>query len=525
MTMRAMNLGHLLTQAARCFPDRIAIISGEESWTWRQFNERVDRLAQALHEHGVDQGQRVLVQARNSHRLLEVKWACFKLGAVWVPVNFRSIAAETAYMAAHSDARAIFYDHEFEAHAQAAVREVKALKLRVCLDSEASRIAGAEMYEEFLARTRLEREVVVERDSPAWFFYTSGTTGRPKAAVLTHGQLSFVVANHLADMFPGASEEDTSLVMTPLSHGAGVHALSFVARGATQVIHTGAGIEPAGIWALVARHKVTNFFAVPTLLKKLVEDPAVDAFDHAALRFVNYGGAPMYRADQRRALDKLGKVLVQHYGLGEFTAAITVLPPDLHGRKEEESHVIGTCGRPRTGAEVAILDAQGNGLPPGAEGEICARGEAAFFGYHNDEQSTAAAFRGGWFHSGDLGFLDERGFLYITGRMTDMYISGGINIYPREMEEIILRDPRISEVAIVGMPHPVWGESGVAVVAAKPGSNLSSEDILAPLGAEVAKYKLPKAVIFWDELPKSGYGKILKREIRDRLARETAMTS
>lgn len=525
--MRTMNLGHLLTQTARRFPERTAIIAGDASWTWREFNERVDRLAQALHEHGIDKGQRILVQARNSHRLLEVKWACFKLGAVWVPVNFRSIAAETAFMAAHSNARAIFFDTEFAGQAEAAIREVPALKLRVCLDGENRRIAGAEAYEDFLARAKqgLGQEAAVERDHPAWFFYTSGTTGRPKAAVLTHDQLAFVIANHLADMFPGASEADTSLIIAPLSHGAGVHALSFVARGAMQVINADPGVEPARIWGLIARHKVTNFFAVPTLLKRLIEDPAVDEVDHSALRFVNYGGAPMYSADQHRALAKLGKVLVQHYGLGEFTAAITVLPPEQHGRKEDERHVIGSCGRPRIGTEVAILDAQGKALPPGTEGEICARGEAAFLGYHNDAQATEAVFRGGWFHTGDLGFLDESGFLYITGRMTDMYISGGINIYPREMEEIILRDPRIGEVAIVGMPHPVWGESGVAVIAPKPGISLKSEDVLEPLGAAVAKFKIPKAVVFWDELPKSGYGKILKREIRDRLARETSLSS
>jgi acyl-CoA synthetase (AMP-forming)/AMP-acid ligase II len=516
------NIGHFLTQNARRFAGNPGVVVPDRTFTWSEVDGRVNRLANALVEHGIGAGDRILVQARNSHRAFEVKWACFKLGATWVPVNFRLTPAEIAYMAGHASPRAIFFDREFETHCAAASAELGSPPLCVCLDGPCD---NSLLYEEFLDSCgECFVEADVEPDQPAWFFYTSGTTGRPKAAVLTHGQLAFVVASHLADMFPGTSERDASLVITPLSHGAGVHALAHVARAAPQIILTGASLDPETVWKTVARHGVTNFFAVPTLLKTLVEHPSVDRHDHGSLRYVNYGGAPMPRSDQALALDRLGKVLVQHYGLGEFTANITVLRPDQHVPAEPGSPgpAVGTCGTPRTGVEVAILDADGRRLPSGETGEICARGQAAFLGYHNDREATAKAFRHGWFHTGDVGFLDERGFLYITGRESDMYISGGLNVYPREIEEVILDDGRIDEAAVVGMPHPKWGECGIAVVVAKTGCRVTAQDVIDRLQGRIARYKFPKEVLFWSELPKSGYGKVLKREIIRRLAEEHA---
>jgi acyl-CoA synthetase (AMP-forming)/AMP-acid ligase II len=338
--------------------------------------------------------------------------------------------------------------------------------------------------------------------------------------VLTHGQLAFVATGQLADMFPGATEEDTSLVVAPLSHGAGVHALSFVARGAAQVFP--AASDPASLWALVERHRITNLFAVPTLVKALVEHESVQRFDHGSLRFLNYGGAPMFRADLRLALQRLGPVLVQHYGLGEFTAAISVLAPGQQAGNLEDADgsPVGTCGVARTGTEIAILDAEGRVLPPGEDGEICVRGPACFAGYHGDPAATAKAFAGGWFHTGDLGRLDVRGRLFITGRASDMYITGGLNVHPREVEEVLLEDPRVAEAAVVGVPDPKWGESGVAVVVLREGEQARDEELLARLDGRLARFKRPARLLFWPGLPKSGYGKILKREIAQRLQAE-----
>jgi acyl-CoA synthetase (AMP-forming)/AMP-acid ligase II len=229
----------------------------------------------------------------------------------------------------------------------------------------------------------------------------------------------------------------------------------------------------------------------------------------------------MYRADQKRALAKLGGgCLTQYFGLGEVTANITVLRPDQHSLEDDPAFPLGSCGMPRTGMDVAILDEAGRRLAPGETGEICVRGPAVFAGYFENGAANAKAFAGGWFHTGDLGHLDARGFLYITGRASDMYISGGSNIYPREIEEAILTHPAIAEVAVVGLPHPKWGEAGVAAVVPKPGEAVDEAAIRDHLAGRIARYKQPLRIVFWDSLPKSGYGKVPKALVRQRLEAE-----
>ncbi|MFP5406749.1 MAG: AMP-binding protein, partial [Gammaproteobacteria bacterium] len=353
-------------------------------------------------------------------------------------------------------------------------------------------------------------------DDVAAMFFTSGTTGKPKAAVLTHGQMAFVVTNHLADLIPGTTVQDRSIAVAPLSHGAGIHALLNVARGAATVLLPSEKLDPQVFWQLVERHRVSNLFTVPTIVKVLVEDPAVDRYDHSSLRYMIYAGAPMYRADQKLALQKLGPVLVQYYGLGEVTGCITVLPRDMHSADDDDPNAnVGSCGRPRTGMEVAILDENLHRMPVGEVGEICCRGPAVFAGYYGNSDATAKALRGGWFHTGDLGRMDERGLLYITGRQSDMYISGGSNVYPREVEELLLTHPGVAEVAIVGVPDEKWGEVGVAVVVRRPEADLVDEaDLLAHLEGRCARYRWPRKVVFWQALPKSGYGKVTKKDLK-----------
>ncbi|MGA1664990.1 MAG: AMP-binding protein, partial [Burkholderiaceae bacterium] len=240
-----------------------------------------------------------------------------------------------------------------------------------------------------------------------------------------------------------------------------------------------------------------------------------------------YAGAPMYRADQRKALETLGPVLVQYFGLGEVTGCITVLPPHMHSADDNDPNAnIGSCGYPRTGMEVAILDEDCQRLPAGQIGEICVRGPAVFSGYYNNPEATTKALRGGWFHTGDLGKLDERGFLSITGRQSDMYISGGSNVYPKEAEEVLLTHPQVSEVAIFGIEDPDWGETGVAVVVAKdPKDPPSQQTLEAFLEGRLAKYRWPRHWFFWTEMPKSGYGKIVKKDLKAMLESQGQLPS
>jgi len=511
----AMNLGRLLTQTARRVPGHVALVWGERRWTFAELDARVDRLCAALRGLGVAQGDAVLVHARNSNAMFESMWACFKLGAIWVPTNFRLTPAEVVHLAETSRARVMLRDRGFAAHADA----VRAAGWGATVIAVGDARDHELDYEALLAAAvppPPDHEADVAYADPLWFFFTSGTTGRPKAAVLTHGQMGFVVTNHLADLFPGTTERDASLVVAPLSHGAGIHQLGQVARGARTVLLPGERLDVEAAWALIEQHRVTNMFTVPTILKALVEHPAALTADRSSLRHVIYAGAPMYREDQKRALAVLGDCLVQYFGLGEVTGNITVLRPDQHTLADDESFPIGSCGAPRTAMDVAILDDDGRRLPPGASGEICVRGPAVFAGYFENPEANEKAFRHGWFHTGDLGHLDARGFLYVTGRASDMYISGGSNVYPREVEEAILTCPGVEECAVVGMPHPKWGEAGVACIVGRA----TEAEVLAHLSDRVARYKQPLRVVAWEALPKSGYGKIPKRLLKDRLAAE-----
>ncbi len=517
MSRRMMNLAHFLTQNARRHGERVGFIWGDRSWTWREIDTAVSALAAALAARGIVKGDRILVHSKNCDEMFWSMFAAFRLGAVWVPTNFRLMPDEVAYLATASGARALLCHGDFPDHAAA----VKAASPAIAFTW---RIGEGTLGETSL-REAVSAHVgttidnaAVEYDTPCWFFFTSGTTGRSKAAVLTHGQMAFVVTNHLADLMPGTTENDASLVVAPLSHGAGVHQLVQTARAVPTILLPSERFDIAEAFRLIETHRVSNLFTVPTILKMMVEHPAIDRSDHSSLRYVIYAGAPMYREDQKAALKKFGPVLVQYFGLGEVTGNITVLPSDLHDPEDGPQARIGTCGYERTGMQVSIQSDDGSELKPLETGEICVIGPAVFAGYYDNPEANAKAFRDGWFRTGDLGHMDAEGFVYITGRASDMYISGGSNIYPREVEEKILTHPGIGEVAVLGVPDPFWGEVGVAVCVPREGGGEVSELELATyLAAKVPRYKMPKRFFFWEALPKSGYGKVPKRLVRDEL--------
>ena len=515
---QVINLGGLLSRTARLFPDHDAVIQGDQRWTWNKIDLRVSAMAIALSKLGLKKGDRILAQSRNTLQLFESCWVAFRMGCVWVPVNFRLTPPEVAYLGSSSRSVAMIYEEGFEEHVDGVCKASNTLEHVICIgggrDGEYSYDLLVKIY---LGESR--QEVVVDYDDPLWFFYTSGTTGRPKAGVLTHGQMAFVVNNHLADLIPGTTEKDCSIVVAPLSHGAGVHMLLNVARGAPLVLLSEGNFDPEVFWNLVEKHRVSNLFTVPTIVKMLVEHESVDRYDHSSLRYMIYAGAPMYRADQKLALEKLGMVMVQYYGMGEVTGCIAYQPREMHAVDDEDPNAnIGSCGIPRTGMEVAIFDEDMNRLNPGEVGEICCRGQAVCAGYYNNSEATAEAFRGGWFHTGDLGRMDERGLIYITGRSSDMYISGGANVYPREVEECLLTHPGVNEAVVLGVPDEKWGESGVAVIVrrekVKP---VDDEELFQHLEGRCARYRWPQKFYFWDSLPRSGYGKIVKKDIRSTL--------
>jgi fatty-acyl-CoA synthase len=517
MSRRVMNLAHFVTQNARRHGERVGFIWGDRAWTWREIDACVSALAAALAARGIVEGDRILVHSKNCDEMFWSMFAAFRLGAVWVPTNFRLMPDEVAYLATASGARALLCHGDFPDHAAA----VKAASPAIAFTWRIGEgtLGETSLREAVSAHAGVAIDnAAVEYDTPCWFFFTSGTTGRSKAAVLTHGQMAFVVTNHLADLMPGTTENDASLVVAPLSHGAGVHQLVQTARAVPTILLPSERFDITEAFRLIETHRVSNLFTVPTILKMMVEHPAIDRSDHSSLRHVIYAGAPMYREDQKAALKKFGPVLVQYFGLGEVTGNITVLPPDLHDPEDGPHARIGTCGYERTGMQVSIQGDDGRELKPLETGEICVIGPAVFAGYYNNPEANAKAFRDGWFRTGDLGHMDAEGFVYITGRASDMYISGGSNIYPREVEEKILAHPGIGEVAVLGVPDPFWGEVGVAVCVPRDGAAEVSELELATfLAAKVPRYKMPKRFFFWEALPKSGYGKVPKRLVRDEL--------
>ncbi|WP_275293531.1 AMP-binding protein [Amycolatopsis sp. La24] len=506
-----MNLATLLTQTARRIPDRVAVVHGATRWTWRDLDERTDALAAALRERGVHPGDCVLLHSPNHPEFIQAMFAVWRAGAVLAPTNSRLTPDDVAGIAGVCRPVAMLVHPDGKPHADA-VREKLPLPAGTLLvDAD-----GADSISALPACAEKPGDTEVGTEDHAWYFFTSGTSGTPKAAVLTHDQMGFVVVNHIADLMPGLGENDVSLAVAPLSHGAGIHLLPQVARGAATVIPESRRLDGDEVWSLVERERVSNMFTVPTILKALAEHPAVDQHEHSSLRHVIYAGAPMFIADQERARAAVGEVLVQYYGLGEVTGNITVLPPSEHGRPRPDGVEIGTCGRPRTSMQVSIR-AGGTELPAGQVGEICVAGPAVCAGYLDNPSANSETFEDGWFHTGDLGMLDPEGYLYITGRASDMYISGGSNVFPRDIEEKLLGCPGIAEVAVLGMPDPKWGEVGVALWVPEAGAELTDDDVLQWLVPRIARYKLPRHVLKCDELPKSGYGKIVKRTIREDL--------
>lgn len=513
----AVNLSHMLTQTARRNPTGLAVLHGDTRWTWQDLDTRASAFAAELVRRGLKPGQCVMLDGPNSPEFIQAMYGAWRAGAAIAPVNSRLHASDIAQLAEVCQPAVMIAHSSTASHAEAAAESVPFDQQTLWLDGE-----GVDAVGSYVQPAQPVRDHQVSRGAHAWYFFTSGTSGRSKASVLTHDQMGFVVTNHLADLMPATTEAHRSLVVAPLSHGAGIHLLPQVARGAATVIPVAASLDPTEVWGLVEREKVTNIFVVPTILKRLVEDSSVHEYDHSSLHYVTYAGAPMPSPDIKLARETLGDVLVQYYGLGEVTGNITVLPPHHHDHPSPPDVPFSSCGYPRTGMQISIQDNEGHEVPTLETGEICVAGPAVFSGYLNNPEANAESFRDGWFRTGDIGMLDETGFLFITGRVSDMYISGGSNIHPREIEEKILDHPAVKETLVLGMPDPEWGELGVAVCVLKPGTSLDEDQLRDWLKERMARYKVPRQVVFWDDLPRSGYGKIVRRTIREMLQKQAA---
>ena len=492
-----MNVANFLDASARRLPHSPAIALGTRTvLTYGELALRVARLSAGLRFRlGLKAGDRVALFMQNCVEYFEVLFAIWHAGLVAVPVNAKLHPRELQWILGDSGAKACFTLGDVENIDAIGVRS----KAFDALHLEAAAPAAE-----------------VRPDDPAWIFYTSGTTGRPKGAVLTHRNLLFASQSYFADidrLFPG----DAILHAAPLSHGSGLYALPHFAAGALNVIPESGGFEAEEVFGLVEAHRNTSFFAAPTMIVRLLQSPSAQPLPN--LKTITYGGAPMYVADAVRAIELFGPRLYQLFGQGESPMTITGLPQSWHADRAHPKFMerLASCGFARTGVEVRVVDGDGRDLPPGDVGEIVTRSDCVMSGYWQNPEATGKTLRGGWLHTGDLGSMDPEGFLTIRDRSKDMIISGGSNIYPREIEEVLLTHPDVAECSVVGRAHLEWGEEVVAFVVARPGTTVSAQALDALCLEQIARFKRPKDYRFVDGLPKNNYGKVLKTELRKNL--------
>ncbi|HEY2053785.1 MAG TPA: long-chain fatty acid--CoA ligase [Solirubrobacterales bacterium] len=490
---RRLTVPELVTRSARRDPGAPALACEGERRSFGELEERADRLAAVLSARGIGRGDHVAMLQYNGIEFVETFLGIQKAGACAVPVNFRLSREEVDYVLADCGARLAIADPELAPSAGG----VETLLL-------------GPAYEEALAAAAPGRPAAeVEGEDLAFLMYTSGTTGRPKGAMLSHQNLVVNTTNWLYEV--GARADDVWLSGLPLFHIGGLNGiLPFLHLGALAVIEPSGGFDPARSIARLAEHDVSICFFVPTQWQEICSHPDIAKLDRERLRTVMWGAsqAPLPTLELLAATFPSVEI-VNAFGQTEMSSNTCFL------RGEDAIRKMGSVGRPALGVEVRIVDGDGADVPPGEVGEIVYRGPTVMHGYHGRPEATAEAFAGGWFHSGDLVREDAEGYIYVVDRLKDMLISGGENVYPAEVERALVEHPAVAEVAVIGVPHPRWVETPLAVVVRAPGATVGEEELIEHCRERLAGYKKPSAVVFVDELPRNAAGKVLKRRLRD----------
>ncbi|HEX3612339.1 MAG TPA: AMP-binding protein [Sporichthyaceae bacterium] len=509
-----MNVATFLSKSAVRFPDRPALQYGDRITTYAQFADHSLALGGELLARGLRKGDRVAFAMSNRPEVLEVIFGCFAAGLVVVPMNARLHPREMAYLVQNSGARALIHTAEFETPLDEHWGDFAGVELRFGVDCSASVAGWTELTG---SRNRLAAPVDIAETDPCWLFYTSGTTGKPKGATWTHRVVRVCVMNYLADCY-NITQSDVLLHVAPLSHGSGIVALPAVARGANNAISDSSSFSPDSTFRDIERLGVTHIaFMAPTQIVKCLEEFEPGKYDLSSWQAVCYGGAPIYVEHLKKAVETFGPVFVQIFGQGECPITATVLPREEHlDMVKNDDPRLASCGFTRTDVEVKIFDENDVECRPGVSGEIVVRGDIVMAGYWNDPEATAETLRGGWLHTGDVGRFDEGGYLFLLDRTKDMIISGGNNVYPREVEEVLITHPDVAGVCVIGIPDEYWGEAVHAVVVPEPGTAPSAKELIDYCSGFMAGYKKPKNVDLVQELPTSAYGKVLRREVRAR---------
>ncbi len=503
------SIGDTLTLTAGKYPDKTAIINyGANSFTFREFNDRVNMLANALIALGIRKGDRVAYLFFNSSQFMETHYAVAKAGAVGVPLNFRLVGRELAYQINQSDSICVIFGTEFKEVMGKIKQELPGVKYFIYDGAQEKDLLG---YEKLIAGSKpTEPGVEVNLYDENLILYTAGTTGLPKGAILSHRNSLFNGITMVMDY--KFRSDDIFQIIPPLYHSASLNAFAVtgVLLGTTMVIHK--QVNPKEILASIQDSKVTCTWGPATLLRMTISYPEIKKYDLSSVRLVINGAMYMPAEMRKEVLFHFpNAVLGDTYGMTEASPCTTILPPSDALRKP------ASVGIPLTVCDVKIFNEQGEEMPTGEVGEIVNRGNF-MKGYYKNEEATAQAIKGGWFYTGDLGRKDEEGFIYLVDRKKDMIVSGGENVYSKEVEEVIALHPKVFEVAVLGLPDPKWGEVVTAAVAPMPGKEITEQEIIEHCRKNLAGYKCPKMVKFVEALPKNPAGKIMKRELKEKFS-------
>ena len=507
-----MLLGDIIALNAGKAPDRLALRDGQRELTYGQLHENATRLANALLGLAAP-GDRVAILAQNVAEYVECYYGVPAAGMALTFLNYRLHPKEWAWILGNAEARVIIVEQSFLDQLRPELAGVSSIEHVVVIGEAAD---GTIPYAELVASgATTPPPVQVADDDTAWLIYTSGTTGFPKGAMLTHRGLVAAVLESVIEYQP--QPDDRNLLAFPLCHVAGYTVPLMHLRGGLVVLMK--AYEPELFMQLVERHAITSSALAPTMLNFLLQHPKIDDYDLSTLRNIGYGAAAMPVEVLKTAIDRFGPIVYSGFGMTELGGNVLVHSKEAHIRAiNGEEHLLAACGTPMCLADVKVVDEAMQECPPGVVGEIVIRAEQVLKGYWRNEDGTKAAFEGGWFRTGDMARRDDEGFFYIVDRRKDMIVTGGENVYSREVEEVLYSHPAVSEAAVIGLPDPTWGENVTAVVVLREGMTATDAEIIATCRDRLAGFKKPKRVEFIGELPKNVSGKILKRELRDRFA-------
>lgn len=495
-------------EAAPCFVD-----ASGEGLTYGQVNELSHRVANGLCAAGISKASKVGLLSSNHVLTFPAVLGIIRSPGIWLPVNARNSAQENANILSHGGCEFLFVHSDFEVQLPELRRALPEVKGIVCIDRDLPGAPGLQAWASNQSAAAFRS--AAEPSDVVAIRGTGGTTGLPKGVLVTHRIYSVLFANWFASM--PVVGRPVHLVVAPLSHAAGSVALATLAYGGVNVVMPTA--EPRAILDAIAKHRVTQLFLPPTALYKLLADPTVKGRDYQSLRYLIYSAAPMSVDKLREALDTFGPVMVQCYGQAEAPMTCTVLTREDHVISLSDdalAHRLASCGRASPFVRMEVMDAQGVICRNGERGEIVVQGELVMQGYYLDPAKTLETIRDGWLHTGDVGYRDDDGYFYIVDRMKDIIVSGGFNIMPGEIEQVLWSHPSVNDCAVVGVPDSLWGEAVKAVIELKPGASWNEAEMLAFCRQSLGAMKTPKSIEVWDELPRSPVGKVLKREVRDR---------